>query len=132
MISLLTSAMRGSVSLAALTTLPSSLVPDLVPSITSGAWHGVSLLVIHKYDLNICFSLPLYVPHHVGHSLDDAQLGLDQTPGHVHPRLHGVAELLVQVLGTKVSSMSGDPIIIPACACHLIFQQGAEELYLGL
>ena len=53
MISLLTSAMRGSVSLAALTTLPSSLVPDLVPSITSGAWHGVSLLVIHKYDLNI-------------------------------------------------------------------------------
>ena len=98
MISLLTSAMRGSVSLAALTTLPSSLVPDLVPSITSGAWHGVSLLVIHKYDLNICFSLPLYVPHHVGHGLDDAQLGLDQAPGDVHPRLHGVAELLVQVL----------------------------------
>ena len=132
MISLLTSAMRGSVSLAALTTLPSSLVPDLVPSITSGAWHGVSLLVIHKYDLNICFSLPLCVPHHVGHGLDDAQFCLDQTPGDVHPRLHGVAELLVQVLGTKVSSMSGDPIIIPACACHLIFQQGAEELYLGL
>ena len=128
MISLLTSAMRGSVSLAALTTLPSSLVPDLVPSITSGAWTGV----IHKYELNICISLPLYVPHHVGHSLDDAQFCLDQTPGYVHPRLHSVAELLVQVLGTKVSSMSGDPIIIPACACHLIFQQGAEELYLGL
>ena len=83
-------------SLAALTTLPSSLVPDLVPSITSGAW--ARLLVIHKDDLNICFSLLLCVSHHIGHGLDDAQLCLDQTPGHVHPRLHGVAELLVQVL----------------------------------
>ena len=82
--------------MAALTTLPSSLVPDLVPSITSGAW--ARWLVIHKDDLNICFSLLLFVPHHVGHGLDDAQLCLDQTPGDVHPRLDGVAELLVQVL----------------------------------
>ena len=91
----------------------------------------VSWLVIHKDDLNICFSLLLFVPHHVGHGLDDAQLCLDQTPGDVHPRLHGVAELLVQVLPhNSEGRLSGDPISIPCC--HLIFEQGAEELYLGL